>query len=445
MKYKIAVLVKEHMKNYLCELIGSACADSAISYFSYDSFAELEEKFKSIEYQYDEVMTSGYIPQRIIKNICRNTNLPLNCFNLTVENLYRIVLKESIMRKDFKLSDIRFDFFSDKDSFNDIILNDKNLSSFLEDFNKSLHLLSEDELKNIENVIAARYIDMFKKGEIKYVLTSFYTVVEKLSSNKIDCHYIYHSKNEIEQAIILSQKEIDLKILRANYPAVINISMDFSDIKYSIDDSLYDASIMQLKKAIAEFGKMYNVEFIIKNNSHNFELYTDFTTVNLITKNFTYCALHDFLKKKINFTNSIGYGIGKNIYHARLNAINAKEYDTDQNKSFLMTADDEIITLSLSAGEVYKPVSVSAEYANKIANDIRLSSETIIKIIEIMKSTGNNEFATNDIASFLNVSVRTSNKILSRLNQYGYADITSQKRIGLKGRPQNVYKIKIEH
>jgi len=443
MEYKIAILVKEHMKVYLNNLIGTELLNSSISYFTYENFDELKTVFKELEYNYDEVLTSGYIPQRIISDICTNKVLPLNQFSINVENIYSNILKQSIIRKEFILSDIGLDFLNDTNSLYEIILNGENLSAYVTSFYDSLYLLSEEEIQNFENVLALRFIKMHNEGKIKYVLTKFYTIVEKLNENKIDCYYIYPSKAEIEHIIMLSQNEVNLKVLKNNYSSVINISFKYPDLKYSIDDNLFDMGTLKLKEALLEFGKTNNMEYISKVSNHYLEIYTDSSTVSRITNSFTNCTIYNFLSKKINFTGSIGYGIGKNIYQARLNAINAKEYDTNQNKSFLINENEEIISLSHSVGKINETVSVSTDYINKIANDVKLSSETILKVIGLIKKTGNDELSTNDIASHLNISVRTSHKILSHLYQYGYADICGQKRIGLKGRPQVVYKIKI--
>ena len=80
----------------------------------------------------------------------------------------------------------------------------------------------------------------------------------------------------------------------------------------------------------------------------------------------------------------------------------------------------------------------------KVASRCRLSSENVLKILEFSRSSGNEELTSEILTNRLGVSLRTANKILSHLEEGGAAQIVGQKRLGMKGRPVNIYRICME-
>ena len=149
----------------------------------------------------------------------------------------------------------------------------------------------------------------------------------------------------------------------------------------------------------------------------------------------------------LGFEGSIGYGVGANLYQARINAINASRYGRNGGKkaggSFYIDEKENLVVLKV--GKEEKVVKVAEGYIEKTANAVKLSAETIVRIIGVMKSLNSNEITSHDLVYGLNISMRNANKFLLNLEKYQYAEIIGYRRIGNKGRPTRVYRLKVQY
>lgn len=99
----------------------------------------------------------------------------------------------------------------------------------------------------------------------------------------------------------------------------------------------------------------------------------------------------------------------------------------------------------LKSETVDNAVKISEDYIKRIANEVRLSAETIVRLIGVMKSLDTNQITSHDLVYGLNISLRNANKFLSNMEKYDYAEIVGYKRIGNKGRPVRVYQLKLQY
>lgn len=107
---------------------------------------------------------------------------------------------------------------------------------------------------------------------------------------------------------------------------------------------------------------------------------------------------------------------------------------------------DEKGTLTvLKSGMAEKTVKISEDYIRKIANEVRLSAESIVRIIGVMKALNTNQITSHDLVYGLNISLRNANKFLSNMEKYHYAEVVGYKRIGNKGRPVRVYQLILKY
>lgn len=63
----------------------------------------------------------------------------------------------------------------------------------------------------------------------------------------------------------------------------------------------------------------------------------------------------------------------------------------------------------------------------------------------VMNAMGTNEITSQDLVRGLEISLRNANKFLSNMQKHGYADVVGQKRDGNKGRPINLYRLKLDY
>lgn len=99
----------------------------------------------------------------------------------------------------------------------------------------------------------------------------------------------------------------------------------------------------------------------------------------------------------------------------------------------------------LKSGTTEKTVKISEDYVRTIANAVRLSAETIVRIIGVMHSLNTDKITSHDLVYGLNISLRNANKFLSNMEKYHYAEVVGYKRIGNKGRPVRVYQLTLKY
>ncbi len=66
---------------------------------------------------------------------------------------------------------------------------------------------------------------------------------------------------------------------------------------------------------------------------------------------------------------------------------------------------------------------------------------TIQKLITSIQISGSNKTTSHELSRLFDVTIRNANRILSRLEQSGYAKIIYSQTDGTKGRPVKVYEL----
>ncbi len=444
MEYKIALLLRDPAVDFYKTSIGTNFLGCNIDYYHVSSLKELGKIFSSIEKKYDGFMTTGSLSLSTMTQICSDNEIPMSYFNITVESIYKIILTQSILRNKFDLSKIGIDILDENDSLANIIVEDRLLNLLHED-DERVKRFSLEELQKYENDLIDKYSRLINNGKINFFITRTIAALDLFNKRNIDYYFMYPSINEIRNAFELLKKNIELRAMKKNLPAVIHF-----DLKLETSKNGSEQKSIEFQKAIIDFNKKYYTNLVLKSSYMDFEVYTDYQTVKDFTFDFTHCPLLDFLKKEIQYSGTIGYGIGRNIDHARINAINASKYGNAFNEngyqSFLVDSDDNIISLNKSGianSGLDLNLNISIEYADEIAQMAKLSSKTIMRLISLIKTLGTDQISSDELMMHLNISLRTSNKILSNLHKCGIASIEGRKSIGAKGRPINVYKVNI--
>ena len=126
------------------------------------------------------------------------------------------------------------------------------------------------------------------------------------------------------------KNNIALRRMEQDKSAVICI--DKEEMREEKKDKFSQFEI-ELLNIVQDFNTRHFNQMILKDGHHNLELYMDFAEMEAITRGFTECPLYKIFVEKIDFSGSVGYGVGDNLYHARINAINASRYGRNGGKN----------------------------------------------------------------------------------------------------------------
>lgn len=445
MKYKIALLLKEHYRVFCEEQVNNKPDDMETDFFPYTTLEELQKIFKEIQGRYDGFYVSGLIPLQAIRNVGKQGRDALICnSDVEVANTYRILIQYLTGPNPVQLSRIGMDFLRYETNIEEVIAQNR-FSEVVHGYEsrwKTLPTLEEIEAEEAD--IVAFYKKQIEENKIDLIITYFYSVVEFVKKYNIPCYYVYPNPRAFRESMESLKKSISLRKMQKDKAAVICI--DKEDMRAGKKD-IFEKFDRDLEKNIQRLNRQQYNQLIFKNGYHNFEIYIDYSYMSQITKEFTECPMYEKLAEELGFIGNIGYGVGANLYQARLNAIDASHYGRNGGKnaggSFLIDENENLTVLK--QGQMTSTVKVSEDYIQRVANAVKLSAETIVRIMGVMNVMGTNEITSQDLVRGLEISLRNANKFLSNMQKHGYAEIVGQKRDGNKGRPINLYRLRLDY
>ncbi len=447
MKYCIAMLLKQHLIDY-CKSNSPDLSDQFdIAYYPYETLSELKQLYLSLKDRYDGFITSGIIPHRFLTEIGRDDDVSFACFRFDIENTYRILLQECIRRDSVNLSRVGIDFLSGHCTSLVQAVTENRLPQAAAQFEQHVSLLSAQALDEFEMSLNQRYLERYRKGELDFIVTYFYSTVQAFADLPIDCYYLYPSDTEYRYAMRSVEQHIYQRKTRQSFPAVIHI--DFMPLlKNDLDKADFYTS--ELQRVLLELVNQLNNNLSLKSGSGYFELYTDSRTVSQLTDKFHTCSLLPRLEQKTAFRGTVGYGIGADFYTARSNALRAGRFasqqENEENGSYLIDQNRLLTCLTGADSLDQKWISnLPSDYVTQIATRARLSDATIRKIIGVLVEEDTDEISSSELMDHLGISLRTANRYLSSLEHSGLAQIIGQRSVGGRGRPIHLYKLELKY
>lgn len=451
MKYKVALLLKRHLKEFFEENIGFEYNSCDLSYFVYEDLYELKDIYYREQNNFDGFVTSYALPKAVLKNVIDFANAkPVISFAMDAENTYRIILQIILKKKSLSNVRIGIDYLDDKQNLEEFIQGDF-LNEHIKSLVKKMESSNLEELMDIENGFLEKYIKLIKEDQIDVIVTFFYSVIEALKPMGIECYYVYPGKHNIEYAFESLKRDIQMKKIQQKLPGVIYINPMVETLvnKTAVDIEFLFSNII---KTVIDLSASFGIEPIIKRNYLDLEIYMDAIQLQRLTRNYTYCYLLKTLTDKVGFNGIIGYGIGENLYSSLLSAINASKYSLfykkkNEDHSILIDMEEEIYILSSNIDDNMEilPQHMNENYILQISRVSKLSPKMINKIITLLQSKDEDNLTTKELADFLGITNRGSSKILRALIDSGLAEIKSVKHDGGRGRPANIYKLNIEY
>lgn len=446
MTFKIALILKEHFREKIKSYLPNKPEDVVLDFFSYDTIGDIRDVFLSIHNQYDGFYVSGPIAVQAIQSLGEEGRDAVAAFSPpALENVYQTLLRHitTVGVEHVDLSRVGMDFLNG-DTGLDELIREGTFAQAAYSYEKhwrSLKTVEENEEEELR--VQEAYVKQYREGRIDLIITYYYSVLDRMKEYGIPCYYVYPSEGEFWNCIHDLKNSISLKKAHKNRSAVIHISTEKARELYSDE---YELHRLDLVRAVIQFNQTHFNKAIFKANYDDLELYTDSGTLEQMTGGFRFCPLLPLLRETLHFPGTIGYGIGDNLYQARLNAVNAGRFGKSrkerQEGSYLLDQNETLQFLTGSTGEKSSMLhSIQADSISEIADKVHLSSETILRIAEMMNSLGRNEITSQDLMSSLGISLRSANKFLSCLEKGGCAAVCGQQRNGVKGRPINIYRV----
>lgn len=393
---KLAILTpknsSEKIKNSLKEI---TCE---IKYIFYNNLYDLEELYLKNAQKYDGIITSGPIGYEIIKNSVELFT-PLYHFDISKGDLYKYLF--NILKENPKIdfSRVYIDFISPEKKeywFKDIFKKEEEPIFYQINFSN----------KNLYETLKNNYINLKKEKKIDIVLTRISNMVNFLKSEKISFDFLFPSEENIKNTVLEVIK--DIKILKSEKKQIIFGKLLFDKISIDIEEEIHSISKNCIIKILDK-----NIEILM--------LYEDFINSNI--------ALN--LKKKFRNNFFSGWGKGNNINEARHNAEKSyiKNKETNTEVIYLVSTNSETILSEINAKK-----KKNIEIIEKL-KELNITKQNSEKLIELFKNQ--EKVSCANLADYLNISERTANRLLLKLEENSLA-ISNLIKIN-RGRPKKIY------
>ena len=372
-------------------------------FYFYENLKELPELYNRYCHKYDAILTSGPIGFYTIKN---NTNIKTPLYHLDIQKyeFYQFILDLSLENRDIDFSRIYIDFINKDNSL---------FNEFLEKKNKYPQLIEADYGDiNFYNTMKEKYIELKNNDKIDLAITRISNLKIFFKESNIPYIFLFPSKNSIIGTFNYIIKEI--KILENEKKKIIigriKTDSDIEKLKNYLEYKFKDMTIKSDKNIIE-----------VSTFKDNFLNYLNENINTILHKNYT--------------INSIGWGAGNSINEARYYShISEKKYIKSYKKNVYLVEKESVNILE----NMFDKNTDNKSTLYKILSSLNISYSHANKLVSLYNNDNNIKLTPSELAIYLNISKRTTMRILNKLEDSKYA-VSNFKKTE-RGRPVKVYK-----
>ena len=311
------------------------------------------------------------------------------------------------------------------------VVDEKDFLETLEEFNikiKSYYLQKYDYQKT-EAEYLEEYLKKIKSGEINCVFTAFGYIYSALKEKNIPVYRVQATNSEIK-------KEFKNLLDRIKMSKAENSKISVEIIKILKSERISNNILsdkLQFEKELLAYSQMVdgniqtlgNDEYLILSNKGLLNAPENINTILSIIKNYSYKGLHI----------SIGIGEGNTIFLSEKNARTALKISiSNGNDSIFFSDGSEVKGPLMEKREIlYK--NSSDKKILEVSKNTGVSALYLEKIKSVIKKQDKNSFTSVELAEFLNISERSTNRIIKKIIESGYASVEYENSFGA-GRPR---------
>ena len=436
MRHQIAILATEFIKPQIKKCLDKLRLDCDYQIFCYHPFEEdLVQIYRAIPASFDGVLACSTLFAQVIQAAFPHDSRVVRSFDIDDAALFRLYVKLLDAGKLKDLSRIYSDFL-------------ENLHVDLHEFltmeheiplSDTLGMQGEDRsveaLQRLEKEQYQKILDIWASRKVDLIITRFSELVPLLRANDVTIFYPYPNLDSIKRACTQLLNDIELRQMQDNLPAAIHINIWTSEPS-NVTKAAFEQRCSELQETLNRFiGSA--LDHMVRRQHFGFEILTSKKTVMQYTDNFTTCRLSEYLSLHLDFKTYIGYGIGHDIYQARLNAINAVREADVTGKSHIITEEEALI--GPLGGDQVLTIPIAPPAPHRAVTRTGLSSLTISKVLTILDNMPHRRITAQELAMKLSVTRRGANYFLKAMTNAGILRVVSERRTSTRGRPEQVY------
>lgn len=408
MPTKIAVISSLAFKDRLIS-ISHEVENIQLEFYIYNTPDETPKLMKEIK-PCDVLLLSGTLPYLYAKPLLTNWPIPWTYLKQDEFAISTSILSV-LAKNNIPLSQLSID-----------VMNSEHVKNVLDDieYEGSLPFVQEIHIEEPFNLIYQRHKNLWLDGKIKFVITSIHSIYDALIAEGIPAMRMHDSNNIIIHR--LEETKVLSKMTKSeSAKAVVGI--------LELSKSTEDLQLV-LQKTVTAIHASYQ-----KMDNNHFELFTTFGHIQNAFQ-------HNLLESIFNITQhpiKLTFGYGESILEAQENAKRALDfalpnavYIMNENKELQGPFPNDPIVLSLQTKD---------PYVLQMAKETKLSPLNISKIMAFSVSRQSLQFTAVDLAEYLQVTRRSTERILKKLVEHGYAKVVGEEMSYQQGRPRAIYEL----
>ncbi|PEK62240.1 transcriptional regulator [Bacillus wiedmannii] len=367
----------------------------------------------------DFIFFSGALPYYMAKEIREQLRIPSTYLQqdetTVVSSILSVMYHQRIQPHKISIDLVDRSFITN-------VFHDIGIKESPQVFDYENMLWSKDEINRVIDFHVAKY----QSGDAHLALTSIHAVYDELQKIGIPSERMIDPK----QSIIHGLKDAKIKAeLAKSHSATVGACMISSlELREGLLEQL-DAISKELR---GSFKKVDEMTFI---------LYTTRGDIESIIKT----NMINHLFASIEGTIAIGFGYGKTVKEAEQNAKIAQSFAKNNpidHCFYILTSDKELFGPFPKEQRVQSLKNDNPELM-KIAKETKLSPANLSKIIQFSQSHPSLNFTAADLSEYLQVTRRSTERLLKKLVDYGYAHICGEEMPYQQGRPRAIYEMNL--
>jgi hypothetical protein len=398
-----------------------------IEYLPYSNLRDLASVYESGAHLFDGLIFSGRFPYAYIANHVGEISRPHTYFELTDRDYYRafagilykfpgIDVSRILIDRPFANVDFAGVFGGQTPTFFDTP--------------------EEGDLVSMENAYhktLRQSMILWREGKIDLVATRFTNLAGQFRASGVPFVILFPS----EASMLDTCGSLCGLIQSRRLEAVLVASGIVSRA-----ESVNEGRNGKLASLLGRFNEKNGMPFVIRKNGDVFELTTSNKTLEDITMGYTDCGLSDYLRRELGEDVCVGWGLGAEVVSSCKNAMRAfRESMRSASRHAYLVNDQGDLIGPMTSGKSVTMSGVPSAGTLEIGRRLGISPMNLQKMINLQENRGIGTFSSADLAFYLNVTLRSAGRILSRLAEHGAAWVVRSAHPNAKGRPYKIYDV----
>jgi len=440
MSYKIGII--GHIKNikFVEEIISTTNKDIELLHFEFVSVSEINSTIQYIHSQskyLDGIIFTGKIPFELIKR-AMDQELPFSFIEHNQSNLQRTLL-EANLKYNYDITSISIDSFDLStvyETYNEFGLNENEIDVHV----SPIDIFSDDMLAKITQF----HMDNITKNNISFCITGISSVHDELTRLHIPCLLLKPTADAVKSVTNNLLLTINSIQNTESQIVVISIEIDMPDEYHLINENEYQ--LMLEKTHVTEEVYIFAERIqaaVVEQGVHNYMLFSTKKAIESETHGFKSVPILKAVSDHTSHTISMGLGFGSTAKAAKVNASKGlnRSLKNGGNQAYIVKNSDYIGPIHPEAitSEIKSPISDSIY--QQISDATNISVNTIYRLHCIKEKNKTSYFTSKELASEFEISTRSMNRIIKKLELEGYIQIEGSRIMTTSGRPSRILKL----